>query len=182
MKRSQTTPIPSPIRRIVVPIDAIQTKLTDLRPILLMARHLGASVTLLHCYVTPPSFDFATGDRAITELSIHRWRVRARLHELTAEVRKLFSNCSCRCVSGSPVTQILKQSQRLSADLIAVPMPLDIVRWCWLPEELLDELVRRADCPVLCVPASQGSNGRGISHLKKHVVSESDFVPKGLKD
>ena len=158
VKKSQTTPIPSPIRRIVVPIDAIQIKLSDLRPILSMADRLGAGVTLLHCYVAPPSFDFAAGDRAVSELSVHRWRVRSRLHELTAEVRKLFSNCSCRYVSGSPVTQILKQSQRLLADLIAIPLPLDVVRWCWLPEELLDELVRRADCPVLCVPASQGSS------------------------
>jgi len=51
--------------------------------------------------------------------------------------------------------QILRQSQRLSADLIAVPLPLNLVRWCWLPEELLDELVRRAHCPVLCLPTSQ---------------------------
>jgi hypothetical protein len=43
----------------------------------------------------------------------------------------------------------------LLADLIAVPLPLDLVRWCWLPAELLDELIRKADCPVLCVPASQ---------------------------
>jgi len=41
------------------------------------------------------------------------------------------------------------------ADLIAIPLPSDLVRWCWLPEELLDELIRTADCPVLCVPASQ---------------------------
>lgn len=153
MKTTRVAPILTPIRRIVVPIDAIQTKLSDLRPILLMAQRLRASVTLLHCYVAPPSFDFAAGDRAVTELSVQRWRVRSRLHELTAEARKLFPNCSCRYVSGSPVTQILRQSERLLADLIAVPLPLDLVRWCWLPEELLDELVRRADCPVLCVPA-----------------------------
>ena len=155
MKRTQAAPIPSPIRRILVPIDAIQTKLSDLRPILSMACRLGASVTLLHCYVPPPSFDFAAGGQAVREVSLHRWRVRARLYELASEARKLFAKCSCCYVSGTPVTQILRQSQRLSADLIAVPLPLDLVRWCWLPEELLDELVRRASCPVLCVPASQ---------------------------
>ena len=155
VKRTQTTPISSSIRRILVPIDAIQTKLSDLRPILLMARRLGASVTLLHCYVAPPSFDFAAGERAVTELSIHRSRVRSRLYELTGEARKLFPKCTCRYVSGSPATHILRQSRRLLADLIAIPLPLDLVRWCWLPEELLDELIRTADCPVLCVPASQ---------------------------
>jgi hypothetical protein len=155
VKRTQTAPISSPIRRILVPVDAIQTKLSDLRPILLMARRLGASVTLLHCYVAPPSFDFAAGERAATELSVHRWRVRSRLYELTGEARKLFPKCTCRYVSGSPITQILRQSQKLLAGLIAVPLALDLVRWCWLPEELLDELIRRANCPVLCVPAIQ---------------------------
>jgi hypothetical protein len=120
-----------------------------------MARRLEANVTLLHCYIAPPSFDFAAGDRAVTELSLHRWKVRARLYEITGEARKLYPKCSCRYVGGSPITQILRQSQRLLADLIAVPLPLDLVRWCWLPEELLDELIRRADCPVLCVPAIQ---------------------------
>ncbi len=120
-----------------------------------MARRLGASVTLLHCYVAPPSFDFAAGDLAVAELLLHRWRARSRLYQLTGEARKLFPKCSCRYVSGSPATQILRQSQRLLADLIAVPLPLDLVRWCWLPEELLDELIRKASCPVLCVPASQ---------------------------
>lgn len=148
-------PISSPILRILVPVDAIQTKLSDLRPILLMARRLGASVTLLHCYVPPPSFDFAGGERGVRELSVHRRRVRSRLHELTAEAQKLLPKCSCRYLSGSPATQILRQSQKLLADLIAVPLPLDLVRWCWLPEELLEELIRRADCPVLCVPAQK---------------------------
>jgi nucleotide-binding universal stress UspA family protein len=162
VKRTQTAPISSPIRRILVPVDAIQTKLSDLRPILLLARRVGASVTLLHCYVAPPSFDFAAGERAATELSVHRWRVRSRLYQLTGEARKLLPKCSCRYVSGSPVTQILWQSRRWLADLIAVPLPLDLVRWCWLPEELLDELIRRADCPVLCVPARQSSGSPDI--------------------
>ena len=143
------------IRRILVPIDAIQTKLSDLRPILQMAWRLQAGVTLLHCYVLPPSFDFAAGDGSIKELALHRWRVRSRLHQLTGEAQKFYPKCSCRYVSGAPVTQILRQSQRLPADLIAVPLPLDLVRWCWLPAELLDELIRKANCPVMCVPASR---------------------------
>ncbi|MBV9875263.1 MAG: hypothetical protein JO025_11085, partial [Verrucomicrobia bacterium] len=77
-------------------------------------------------------------------------------------------------VSGSPVTQILRQSERLSADLIAVPLPLDLVRWCWLPAELLDELIRKANCPVLCVPASQALVGVNISN--SHQPSEANLL------
>jgi Universal stress protein family len=155
VKTTQTAPISPLIRRILVPVDAIQTTLSDLRPILSMARRLGASVMLLHCYVAPPSFDFARGVPAVRELSLHRSRVRSRLCELGSAARKLFPKCSCCYVNGSPVVHILRQSQRLLADLIAIPLPLDLVRWCWLPEELLDELIRNANCPVLCVPASQ---------------------------
>jgi nucleotide-binding universal stress UspA family protein len=145
----------SHIRRILVPVDAIHTKLSDISPILLMARRLGATVTLLHCYVAPPSFDFAVGDAALADVSLHCHRVRTRLYELATSARSLYSNCIGRVALGSPATQIVRQSQALRADLIAVPLPLDLIRWCCLPEELLDELVRTADCPVLCAPAQK---------------------------
>ena len=61
----QTISSKSQIQRILVPVDAIHTKLSDISPILLMPRRLGATVTLLHCYVAPPSFDFAVGDAAL---------------------------------------------------------------------------------------------------------------------
>jgi hypothetical protein len=78
------------------------------------------------------------------------------LYKLAGDARKLYFNCIGRFAVGFPSVQILRQSRELKADLIAVPLPLDLISWCWLPEELLDELVRKADCPVLCVPASQG--------------------------
>jgi hypothetical protein len=120
-----------------------------------MARRFGARVTLLHCYIVPPSFDFAVGHRAIEERSLHRRAVLSRFHKLGAEVRQVFPNCNYRFVRGLPVTQILRKSEDLLADLIAIPLPLDLVSWCYLPEELLGELVSRAKCPVLCVPANQ---------------------------
>lgn len=116
---------------------------------------MGATVTLLHCYVDPPSFDFAVGDAALAEVSLHCRRVRTRLYELATAARSLYSKCIGRVALGSPATEIIRQSQAIKADFIAVPLPLDLIRWCWLPEKLLDELVRKADCPVLCVPAQK---------------------------
>ena len=118
-----------------------------------MASRLGAKITLLHCYIAPPSFDFAIGDAALAQTSLHCRLVRARLYELSTAARKLYSDCIARFAVGSPSLQIVRQSQEVKADLIAVPLPLDLVSWCWLPEELLDEVVRKAECPVLCVPA-----------------------------
>lgn len=152
------------IHQILVPVDAVHTKLSDFSPILLMARRFGAKVTLLHCYVVPPNFECAVGDAALEELSLHCRRVRNRLYELASDARKLYFNCIGRFALGYPSVQILRQSRELKADLIAVPLPLDLISWCWLPEDLLDELVRKAECPVLCVPAVLGNSevvGRG---------------------
>jgi len=151
----QTISSKSQIHQILVPVDAIHTNLSDFSPILRMARRLGAKATLLHCYVAPPSFDFAVGDAALADVSVHCRRVRTRLYALATAARNLYSNCIGRCAFGCPSVQIIRQSRELKADLIAIPLPLDLTRWSWLPEELLDELVRKADCPVLCVPAQK---------------------------
>ena len=164
----QTIPSNSRIQRILVPVDAAHTSVSDLSPILHMASRFGAKVTLLHCYVAPPSFDFAVGDAALAEVSLHCRRVRARLYELATAARKLYGECIGRFALGSPSVQIIRQSRKLKADLIAVPLPLDLIRWCWLPEELLDELVGKADCPVLCVPARSSAQK---SYLRQSKIS-----------
>ena len=99
------------------------------------------------------NLDLLPADAALADVSLHCHRVRTRLYELATAARSLYSDCIGRVALGSPATQIVRQSQALRADLIAVPLPLDLIRWCCLPEELLDELVRTADCPVLCAPA-----------------------------
>jgi nucleotide-binding universal stress UspA family protein len=162
----------SQIQRILVPVDAIHTKLSDFSPILLMARRLGATVTLLHCYIAPPSFDFAVGDAALADVSLHCRRVRTRLYALATAARNLYSNCIGRVALGCPSVQIIRQSRELKADLIAIPLPLDLTRWSWLLEELLDELVRKADCPVFCVPA-QKFRPEGLP------TSIEDLAPEG---
>jgi nucleotide-binding universal stress UspA family protein len=142
----------SPIRRILVPIDANHTRPADLKPILKFARQCDAEVTLLHCYTTPPSFDYVVGASALMDVTLHRNRVRARLCKLGSEVNKLFGKCNCQFTFGSPPTEILRLSERQRADLIAVPLSLDLVSHCWTTKDLLDELVRRANCPVLGFP------------------------------
>jgi hypothetical protein len=47
---------------------------------------------------------------------------------------------------------IRRASERLQADLIAVPLPLDFASHCWTTKDLLNELIRRANCPVLGFP------------------------------
>src|SRR5882724_529148 len=145
----QTAAAKPPVRQILIPIDADHVKPADLKPILKVARHFDAEVTLLHCYSTPPSFDYIVGPSALREISLHRNMVRTRLLELCADVRKFFFKCRCEFTSGSLPVEILRASEKLQADLIAVPLSLDFASHCWTTKDLLDELIRRANCPVL---------------------------------
>jgi hypothetical protein len=152
--QSQTAVEKSPIRRILVPIDAAYAEAADLKPILRVARRFEAEVTLLHCYSTPPSFDYVVGPSALMELSLHRSMIRARLVKLCTDVRRFFPRCRSEFTFGSLPVAILRASETLQADLIAVPLSLDFVSHCWTTKELLDELVRRANCAVLGVPSA----------------------------
>jgi nucleotide-binding universal stress UspA family protein len=152
----QTAEQKSPIRRILVPIDVTHVKPADLKPILKVAWRFDAEITLLHCYSTPPSFDYAVGASALVDVPFHRNRVRTQLLKLCRDVRKSFAKCRCEFTFGSLPVAILRASERLQSDLIAVPLSLDFVSDCWTTKELVDELVRRADCAVLGVPLAQG--------------------------
>jgi nucleotide-binding universal stress UspA family protein len=142
----------SPIRQILVPIDAIHTKVTDLEPVFRFTPHWDAEVTFLHCYVTPRSFSFLRGPSTLAEVLSHRNMVQAQLLRLESRLRKSFPKSKCCFASGSPPEEILRASERINADLIIVPTFLDLISDCWTTAGLIDELVRRANCPVLGVP------------------------------
>jgi hypothetical protein len=111
-------------------------------------------VTLLHCYSTPPSFDYAVDPSALDDVNLHCNLVRTRLLKLCGEVQKFFAKCRCEFTLGSLPVEIVRASERLQADLIAVPLSLDFASHCWTTKGLLDELVRRANCAVFGVPSA----------------------------
>jgi hypothetical protein len=139
----------SPIRRILIPIDATQVKSSDLKPVLKVAQRFDAEVTLLHCYEIPLSFHYAVGRSALKDVVLHSDLVRTRLLQLCAEVRKFFASCRSEFTFGSLPLEILCASQRLQSDLIVVPLALDFGCCSWTTKEIMDELVRKAGCPVV---------------------------------
>jgi hypothetical protein len=70
-------------------------------------------------------------------------------------VRKFFTQCRCQLTFGSLPVEILRASQRLQSDLIVVPLSLDVVSNCWTAKDLLDELVRKANCSVIGIPSAK---------------------------
>lgn len=150
----ENTAVKSPIRRILIPIDPVQVKVADLRPILQIAQRFDAEVTLFHCYEMPPSFCYARGRSALTDLILHRQRVRMRLLKLCTEVRRLFPKCRSEFASGSLPIEILRAS-RIQSDLIVVLLSPEFVSHNWTAKELMDELVRKANCAVLGISSSR---------------------------
>jgi nucleotide-binding universal stress UspA family protein len=142
----------SPIQRILIPIDATQVKAADLKPVLKVAQRFDAEVTLLHCYEIPLSFHYAVGRSALVDVALHSDLVRTQLLQLCAEVRKFFASCRSEFALGSLPVEILCASQRLQSDLIVVPLALDLGSSSWTTKEIIDELVRKADCPVVGIP------------------------------
>jgi hypothetical protein len=145
----------SPIQRILIPIDAAHVKPVDLKPILKVAQHFGAEVTLLHCYEIPLSFHYAVGRSALIDVILHREMVRMRLLKLCAGVLEFFARCRSEFALGSLPVEILCASRRLKTDLIVVPLSVDFVSQGWTTKQLLDELVRKANCSVLGIPSAQ---------------------------
>ena len=142
------------IRRILIPIDATRVKSADLKPVLKVAQRFDAEVTLLHCYEIPLSFHYAVGQSALTDITLHREVVRTQLLQLCAEVRKFFANCRSEFTSGSLPVEIRCASQRLQSDLILIPLALDLGSYSWTTKEIMDELVHKADCPVVGLAGS----------------------------
>ncbi len=154
----------SPIRRILIPIDATQVKAADLKPVLKVAQRFDAEVMLLHCYEIPLSFHYAVGRSAIMDVIRHRALVSTQLLQLCAEVRKFFPSCRSEFRFGSLPVEILRASQRLQSDLIVVPLALDFGSHSWTTKEIMDELVRKADCPVVGIPFQSGESVVSIRH------------------
>ena len=148
----------SPIRRILIPIDATQMKSADLKPVLKVAQCFDAEVTLLHCYEIPLSFHYAVGRSALMDVVGHRDLVRTQLLKLCADVRMFFTKCRAEFASGALPVEILRPSQRLQSDLIVVPLFPDFVSHGWTAKELMDELIRKANCAVLRISLAQSDH------------------------
>src|SRR5258707_4710694 len=121
----ENTALKSPIRRILIPIDATQVKSADLKPVLKVAQRFDAEVTLLHCYEIPLRFHYAVSRSALMDVVRHRDLVSTQLLQLYAEVRKFFPSCRSEFTFGSLPVEILRASKRLQSDLIVVPLALD---------------------------------------------------------
>jgi len=137
------------IRKILVPVDSGHTEPADLKRVIQLARRLDAQITLLHCYEVPRSFFYAQGGSAFDGIIRHRELNLVRLKTLCARVRKSWSKCLWLFEEGPLPASTLRVSKSMRADLIVMPVSLDAASENWSTIQVADELVRKADCPVL---------------------------------
>jgi nucleotide-binding universal stress UspA family protein len=146
---SKKRKLPFRIRKILVPVDSERTDWTDLIRVIQLARRLDAQITLLHCYEAPRSFSYARGDSGFDDVIRHRELSLMRLRTLSSVIRRSWSKCLWLFEEGDLLANILRVSKRMRADLIAVAVSLDAASESWSTIEVTNELVRKADCPVL---------------------------------
>ena len=151
--RSKKKRVPFQIRKILVPVDSQHTKSVDLKRVTQLAQRLDAQLVLLYCYETPRSFSYARGDLALDDVIEHQETARAHLKTLCSRMRRSWSKCVWLFEIASFPAGILDVSKRIHADLIVVPRPLDPASDIWSTSEVLDQLVRKAGCPVLAASA-----------------------------
>ena len=146
---SKKKTVPFRIRKILVPVDSGHTEPADLKRVIQLARRLDAQITLLHCYEAPRSFFYAQGGSAFDGIIRHRELNLVRLKTLCTWVRKSWSKCLWLFEEGPLPASILRVSKSMRADLIVMPVSLDAASENWSTIQVADELVRKADCPVL---------------------------------
>jgi nucleotide-binding universal stress UspA family protein len=146
---SKRRKVPFRIGKILVPVDSQNTKPADLKRVIQLARRLNAEITLLHCYEPPRSFSYAKGNSGSGHVIRRRELTLVRLQTLCSKVRRSWSKCVWLFEVGSLPASILRASKSMRVDLIVVPVSLDSVSENWSTSEVLDELARKADCPVL---------------------------------
>jgi nucleotide-binding universal stress UspA family protein len=115
-----------------------------------LARRLDAQITLLQCYEAPRSFSYAKGESGFDDVIRNRELHLRRLRTLCSKVRRSWSKCRWLFDEDGPLpASILRVSRSTGADLIVVPVSLDAASENWSTMEIVDQLARKAECPVL---------------------------------
>src|ERR1700749_1976145 len=86
---------------------------------------------------------------AFDDVIRHRERNLLRLQSLCYKVRRSWAKCLWIFEDGPLPASILRVSKSMGADLIVVPASLDAASENWSTSEVVDELARKAHCPVL---------------------------------
>jgi nucleotide-binding universal stress UspA family protein len=141
-----------PFRHILCPVDFSPTSLRAMEHAVQMAARADADLTVLH--VLPPPYDrvlqesypLLTGDPRAAERQARR-----RLHDAVPAEARAWFRVHEQVARGETAGEILRTASRISADIVVMGVHGRSVADVLLFGSTTNQIVRRADCPVLTV-------------------------------
>ncbi len=138
------------LRRILVPIDFLDSTIATLRYAAAFAREYKATITLLH--IVEP-------DGSHTKRNISRERLVEELSQIgETQIRQLVDviwgdeiMTDIVVAGGKPHVQIVNEAKETNADMIIMASHGAVGRWGFFRRSTTAKVVRHAPCPVLVV-------------------------------
>jgi nucleotide-binding universal stress UspA family protein len=136
------------IKKVVVAIDLTRHSEATAHYAAQIAKWFSASLCIAHVFLPTPLSEFGS-QCAYNEIDQERREPRARLDQLTEQVRQLVPLCESVYLEGEPAKQILALARDLDADLIIIAShhPTFLARLFNLDKA--PKIMHRARCPVL---------------------------------
>jgi nucleotide-binding universal stress UspA family protein len=140
------------LRRILVPVDFLDSTVATLRYAAAFAREYKATITLLH--IVEP-------DGSHVRRNISRERLVEEMSEVgECQIRKLVDVIwgeeivtDIVVAGGKPHQQIVNEAKETNADMIIMANHGTVGLWGFFRRSTTAKVVRHAPCPVLVVPA-----------------------------
>jgi universal stress protein A len=151
-----------PFRSVLCPTDLSPDGAKALSLAAALCGATGAELTLVHVhprempmaaefsYLSPPPLD-----------DVERAEVGAKLEALAAPARATGVRARIRVLEGDPAFEVARLAREIEADLVVVGFHSEARLRHLLMGSTAEELVRRAGCPVLVVPAKAAARGGG---------------------
>jgi nucleotide-binding universal stress UspA family protein len=161
-----------PFRRILCPVDFSPTARRALAHAVRLAEHADADLTVMH--VLPPPYDQAlqesypllAGDPQAAERS-----ARHRLHDAVPPEARAWFRVHEHVARGETSGEILRAATRISADLVVMGVHGRSAADVLLFGSTTNQVVRRADCPVLTVSGVAVAVPGDTAHRSSELVT-----------
>ena len=170
-------------RHILCPVDLSETSRRALAHAAALARWYSARLTVLHVVPTFDPMQVRSSDltgpvRLVAPAS--RERIVAELTRVATAVAGVPSDAAVAAEAGDPVTTIVDQALRLSADLVVMGTHGQRGFTRLLLGSVTEHVLRQAPCPVLTVPPHARAT-TAASVTFKNILCPIDFSPPALQ-
>jgi nucleotide-binding universal stress UspA family protein len=174
------------ITRILCPIDFSDFSRRALQYAVAFARWYASTVTLLHVSPVVPLAAYAPGSGVVPTANLSdedRDRLIASMRQLAVDGGSGLA-FDYKLAEGHPAAQILNAAEVLASDFIVMGTHGRSGFERMVLGSVTEKVVRKATCPVLTVPAPEGSASTTPAALFKRIVCAVDFSDcsiQGLK-